>query len=71
MDILILKTNIKTIHNFKPVEKTLRKNYKINECTVDFGDRDKVLRIVGNNLNQNEVINKIKDFGFACEELIY
>ncbi len=71
MDILILKTNINTVHNFKPVEKLLRNNFKINECTVDYGDRDKVLRIVGNDLNQDELINKVKDFGFECEELMY
>ena len=44
MEMLILKTNINSPKDFKKVQYTLNNSYQINECTVDLGDRDKVLR---------------------------
>ena len=56
MDILILKTNIYSKIDFIKVRQLLINSFTINECTVDLGDRDKVLRIVGNELNMEDVI---------------
>jgi len=71
MEMLILKTNINSKSDFKTVKYTLNSNYKINECTVDLGDKDKVLRLVGDKLNMDDVINQVKDLGYNCEELNY
>ena len=56
MDILILKTNIYSKIDFIKVRQLLINSFTINECTVDLGDSDKVLRIVGNELNMEDVI---------------
>ena len=71
MEMLILKTNINSQTDFKKVRLTLNNSYKINECTVDFGDRDKVLRIIGNELNLEDVITRVKNLGYNCEDLAY
>ncbi len=71
MEVLILKTNINSKFDFKRVSHSLNNTFKINECTVDLGDRDKVLRVVGNELSMEDVINKVKDLGYNCEDLIY
>ncbi len=71
MEMLILKTNINSKIDFKKVRYFLNGSFKINECTVDLGDRDKVLRVVGSELNMNEVISKVKDLGYYCEDLTY
>lgn len=69
MEILILKTNIGSNYDFLSVKGRLNKSYNLKECTIDLEDRDKVLRIIGNNLILKEITAKINDFGFACEEL--
>ena len=71
MEMLILKTNINSKIDFKKVRHSLFNSFKINECTVDFGDRDKVLRIVGNELNMKDVISRVKNLGYYCEDLTY
>ena len=71
MEMLILKTNINSKTDFKKLRYILNNSYKINECTLDFGDRDKVLRIVGNELNIEDVISRVKNLGYYCEDLTY
>jgi hypothetical protein len=69
MDMLILKTNINSNFDFKYVRNLLNNSYKINECTVDLADRDKVLRLVGEGLKMEDVINRINKLGYYCEDL--
>ena len=71
MEMLILKTNINSKIDFKKVRHSLIHSFSINECTVDLGDRDKVLRIVGNELNMEDVIRRVKNLGYYCEDLAY
>jgi hypothetical protein len=71
MEMLILKTNINSKIDFNRVRHTLNSSYKINECTVDLGDRDKVLRVVGDKLDMEGVISRVKDLGYYCEDLTY
>ncbi len=70
MEILILKTNIKSKNEFLTVKDNLYSSYKLRECTIDLEDRDKVLRIIGNNLNMSDVTSQVNNLGFACEELL-
>lgn len=69
MEMVILKTDINTRNDFRTVRNRLKGYYMINECTIDLDDRDKVVRVVGNNIETNDVVNRIKSYGFLCEEL--
>lgn len=71
MEMLILKTNINSKIDFKNVRSTLNNSYKINECTVDLEDRDKVLRVVGDKLNMEDIISRVKGLGYYCEDLTH
>ena len=65
----ILKTDISNGYDFKKVQNKLQHYYKINECTIDLDDRDKVVRVIGSNIRINDLVNKIRSYGFSCEEL--
>ncbi len=41
----------------------------INECTIDLEDKDKIIRVIGDNIETNDVVSRIKSYGFLCEEL--
>jgi hypothetical protein len=69
MQILIFKTNIGSRPDFIPVKNFLNMNFNIYNCTIDLEDSDRVLRVVGENLNTNEVQEKVTMYGFSCEEL--
>ena len=71
MEMLILKTNINSKFDFKRVRHSLNNTFKINECTVDLGDKDKVLRVVGNELSMEDIINRVKNLGYNCKDLTY
>jgi len=71
MEVLILKTNIYSKMDFIKVRQLLINSFTINERTVDLGDRDKVLRIVGNELNMEDVISSVKNLGYYCEDSAY
>ena len=69
MDILIFKTDINSKADFLQVKKDLTATYNVKECTVDLEDKDKVLRIVGNNLKLSDISFFVNTIGFTCEEL--
>ncbi len=69
MEILILKTNVKNKIDFKKIKNLLFNTFKINECTIDLEDKDKVLRILGDELKIENIVNKVKEMGYYCEEL--
>lgn len=69
MEMVILKTDIKSKYDFRIVKNKLKENYKINECTIDLDDRDKIVRVIGDHIETNDVVSKIKSYGFLCEEL--
>ena len=69
MEMLILKTDIKNRYDFRKVRNKLQGYYRINECTIDLEDRDKVVRVIGDNIETNDVVSRIKSYGFLCEEL--
>ena len=69
MEILILRTNIKTKTDFSSIKTNLNNSYQIDECTIDLEDRDKVVRVIGENIIMEEVVNSISSLGFMCEEL--
>lgn len=69
MDILIFKTDIKSEADFIRVRKDLSGIYKLKECTVDLEDKDRILRIVGDNLKLSDIALSVNTIGYSCEEL--
>ena len=69
MDILIFKTNINSPGDFNLVRNGLNENHDVKECTIDFQDRDKVLRVISDKLTVRQVEKKLGLLGFYCREL--
>ena len=69
MKIAIMKTDINTREDFRRLRNKLLRIYSVRECTIDLEDVDKVVRVVGDKIKTETVVNKIKSFGFLCEEL--
>ncbi len=69
MEIAIMRTDINTREDFRRVRNRLLRIYSIRECTIDLEDIDKVVRVVGDEIKTGTVVNKIRSYGFLCEEL--
>ncbi len=69
MEILIFKTNINSLYDFNLVRNRLNENAGVQECTIDFKDRDRVLRVISDKLTVRQVEKKLGLLGFYCREL--
>ena len=69
MEILVFKTNVQYKKHLKQVMPHLNEMKGIIKWNIDFHDKDKVLRIVSNDLSPRFVENTLKNAGYACEEL--
>jgi hypothetical protein len=69
MEILVFKTNVQYKKNLKRVVPHLEELKGVIKWNIDFHDKDKVLRIVSNDLSPRVVENTLKNAGYACEEL--
>ena len=69
MGILIFKTNILNEDDFNLIKSSLAKVSHFRECTVDFEDEDKVLRLVSNTLTVDRVEREVDNLGFFCKEM--
>ena len=70
-NILVFRTDIKTKKRVKAVESIFNSNPTITNWFIDTMDIDNVLRIEAPaRLNENEIINQVKELGFFCEPLI-
>jgi hypothetical protein len=69
MKTLIFKTNIESDTEFRTVRKTLSEKKRIEDCTIDFDDVDKVLRILTYFHTVSEIEEEIQDLGFYCKEM--
>ncbi|HEY9046910.1 MAG TPA: hypothetical protein VIN08_13495 [Ohtaekwangia sp.] len=67
-EVLIFKTNIHEA-DVKTVAVVLDADYRITRWSVDYGDIDCVLRIESQQLTTEEVIGRVSNIGFHCEEL--
>lgn len=68
-DIFVLRTNIKNDSEVTKLSEVLKELPKMHQITVDLEDKDKVLRIEGENLELSKIIEKVSQLGFYCEEL--
>jgi hypothetical protein len=67
--ILVFKTNIETPEQKQKLLESLTSHEHVAEASVDMEDVDKVLRIVSHELRPKEIITKVNQQGFFCEEL--
>lgn len=71
MDILVFKTNILREDDVEKVTFMMNEDVRIKRWTVDREDCDKVLRVEANEMLPDEIIELIRQAGYACEELTY
>jgi hypothetical protein len=69
MSTLIFKTNIETDKDFLRIKSILSEKKKIEECTIDLDDTDRVMRILSDSLTITEVENELSALGYYCKEL--
>ena len=69
MEILVFKTNLSNTKHISRVKPSLNLHPYIKEWNVDLHDRDKVLRVVSENIPAAEVQQIILNAGYICEEL--
>lgn len=69
MEILVFKTNLTSTRHIKNLGPVLNLHPCIKEWNVDLHDRDKILRVVAENMHATEVENIIFTAGYLCEEL--
>lgn len=69
-NLLIFKTNIKTQKKVNAVKSIFFNHPTITGWSIDTNDIDNVLRIeTAGQLEENDIIECIKSFGFSCEVL--
>jgi len=69
MDILVFVTNVADKMAVKKVKPLLTAIPAIEDWNFDLDDRDRILRIVSNDLNPRKVENLLHTAGFDCYEL--
>lgn len=70
MNVIVLRTNIKSKTKVKSLVPVFENHSGINRWNVDTEDVDNVLRIEAtSNLHEKDVIKLIHSHGFSCEEL--
>jgi hypothetical protein len=70
MKVLIFRTDIRTKKKVKSLKPLFNNHSTIANWYIDLEDKDKVLKIEAEgNLQENEVIDLVKEHGFSCEVL--
>ncbi|MFN0730223.1 hypothetical protein [Polaribacter gochangensis] len=70
MQLIILRTDIKTKKKVKQIKPLLNQHPIITSWSIDLEDIDNVLRVEANdNLHENDVKNIVQKEGFYCESL--
>jgi copper chaperone CopZ len=70
MEVLVFKTNIDSPAIKPVVAQSLTQIKGVTSWSIDFGDRDKVLRIEAENVGPAEIVRSIASAGYQCEELV-
>ncbi|MFM6925708.1 MAG: hypothetical protein ACKOU7_09435 [Ferruginibacter sp.] len=69
MQILVFKTSLANNSHIKKVRHSLNRHPNIREWNVDLHDRDKILRIVTDDISPAEIENIVFNAGHFCQEL--
>ncbi|WP_343702286.1 hypothetical protein [Chitinophaga sp.] len=65
----IFKTNISTLQDKNTVVNAIAGHFRTSACTIDLEDCDKVLRVVSQQLEENQVIAFVRSLGYQCAML--
>ena len=68
-NIFIFKTNIQTEFDKLRIKNVLDASQKVLKWNIDMDDTDRVLRIVSDSLNPEQIISVLDYVGFECTEL--
>lgn len=69
VDVLVFKTNINSEDELQKIAELLGNDPNIFRWSIDTDDIDNVLRIESANLSPENIILKISQAGFLCNEL--
>ncbi|MBA3828443.1 MAG: hypothetical protein H0X33_05860 [Taibaiella sp.] len=67
--VLVFRSNIKTENDKYRVSSLLDTHPLIKDWSVDTSDEDCVLRVVSEQLQQEQIIHLVSKCGYQCEEL--
>jgi hypothetical protein len=70
MDIFVFKTNIHSEESTPAIARQLNRLERVRRWTIDFGDRDKVLRVEAEQTHPAEITRLVTSAGFVCEEMV-
>lgn len=65
--ILLFRTDIHQISD--ELQSILNAHHSVQRWSIDVEDVDKVLKIVGHELNGNQIIGDLQSLGHFCEEM--
>jgi hypothetical protein len=69
MDVYVFKTNIHSEESAPAIARQLNRLERVRRWTIDFGDRDKVLRVEAERIHPAEITRLVTSAGFSCEEM--
>jgi len=67
--ILVFKTNLRTRTMVQQISPELNQVQGILRWNVDLQDIDNVLRVEGEGITVNGIVNRLVEAGYRCEEL--
>jgi hypothetical protein len=65
----VFKTNVQRKQQSKMLLGVLYETFPLLKINFDLSDRDKVLRVEGDNLEALRIMVLVKEYGFICEVL--
>ena len=69
MGVYVFKTDIDSTSLIESVKPLINSYQYISDWSIDIEDIDNVLRVISDELLENEIIQIIKSKGFICEAL--
>jgi hypothetical protein len=70
MDVYVFRTNIHSEESAPALVRQLNQLDRVRRWTIDFGDRDKVLRVEAERTHPAEITDLLTSAGFVCEEMV-
>ena len=65
----VFKTNVQRIHEAKLIIQKLAEEFPKHKINFDLSDCDRILRIQGENILKNKIINIVNALNYKCEIL--
>lgn len=65
----VFKTNVRSIRKAKLIVQKLADEFPAHKINFDLNDCDKILRVQGKNILQEEIINVVTALNYQCEIL--